>query len=45
MFNVFHSQFDWMFFIDVDEFVMLTDKANTFNINEFLAQEQFADAE
>ena len=45
IFNVFHSQFDWMFFIDVDEFVMLTDKANTFNINEFLAQEQFADAE
>ena len=45
MFNIFRSQFDWMFFIDVDEFVMLTGKAGTFNINEFLDNERFVDAE
>lgn len=45
MYNIFHNQFDWLFFIDVDEYVMLTDKAETFNINEFLAHERFKNAE
>ena len=45
MYDIYHNYFDWMFFIDVDEFVMLTDKAGTFNIGEFLANERFNDAE
>lgn len=45
MYDIWHGQFDWMFFIDVDEFVMLTDNAETFDIGEFLAHKRFSGAE
>lgn len=42
---LFHHLFDWMFFIDVDEFVMMTDKSGTVKIYEYLQNDFLKDAE
>lgn len=39
LYEEFHKDFDWMFFIDVDEFVSFKSKTDIFDIGEFLSRE------
>ena len=45
MYEIYHEQFDWMFFIDVDEFLMFTEKSGTHNVNEYLNNDYLNEAE
>lgn len=45
LYEELHHDFDWMFFIDVDEFVSFKSNTETFNIVEFLERDCFKNAE
>ena len=45
LYEEFHNDFDWMFFIDVDEFISFNSNIGTYKIDEFLQREQFSNAE
>ena len=45
VYELYHHLFDWMFFIDVDEFVMFINNGNFTNVSEWLSQDYIANAD